>query len=74
MEVVVSGPRVGNLVQDRYVPWRFVGKCPIHKNTLDVVQLFVKVHYSYLIQFLSVVRFLSGRISFPAFLILFILF
>ena len=29
-----------------------VGKYPIHKNTLVVVQLFVKVQYSYLIQFL----------------------
>ena len=73
MEVVVSGPRIGNCVQDRYVPRCFVGKCPIHKNILDVVQLFVKVHCSYLIQFLSMVRFLSGRISFPTLLIYFIL-
>ena len=38
-------------VQARYVRWRTVGKCSIHKNTLVVVQLFVKVQYSYLIQF-----------------------
>ena len=41
-----------SFVQARYVHWRTVGKCPIHKNTLVVVQLFVKAQYSYLIQFL----------------------
>ena len=43
---------MGTFVQARYVHWRTVGKCPIYKNTLAVVQLFVKVQYSYLIQFL----------------------
>ena len=43
---------MGSFVQARYVHWRTVGKCSIHKNTLVVVQLFVKVQYSYLIQFL----------------------
>ena len=57
---------MGSFVQARYVHWRTVGKCSIHKNTLVVVQLFVKAQYSYLIQIL--VRFLSGRISFPALL------
>ena len=52
MEVVVSGARVGSFVQAGYVHWRIVGKCPIHENALVVVQLFVKVQYSYLIQFL----------------------
>ena len=41
---------MGSFVQARYAHWRTVGKCPIHKNTL--VQLFVKVQYPYLIQFL----------------------
>ena len=52
MKVVVSGARVGSFVQARYVHWRIVGKCPTQKNTLVVVQLFMKVQYSYLIQFL----------------------
>ena len=56
---------MGSFVQARYVHWRTVGKRSIHKNTLVVVQLFVKVQYSYLISFWSVVRFLSGRTSFP---------
>ena len=43
---------MGSFVQARYVHWHIVGKGPIHKNTLVVVQLFVKVQYSYLIQFL----------------------
>ena len=43
---------MGSFVQARYVHWRTVGKCSIHKNTVVVVQLFVKVQYSYLIQFL----------------------
>ena len=43
---------MGSFVQARYVHWHIVGKCPIHKNTLVVVQLFVKAQYSYLIQFL----------------------
>ena len=51
VDVVVCGARVGSFVQARYVHWRIVGKCPIHKNTLVVVQLFVKAQYSYLIQF-----------------------
>ena len=42
---------MGSFVQARYVHWRTVVKCPIHKNTIVVVQLFVKVQYSYLIQF-----------------------
>ena len=42
---------MGSFVQARYVHWRTVGKCPIHKNTLVVVQLFVKVQYSYLLLF-----------------------
>ena len=29
---------MGSFVQARYVHWRIVGKCPIHKNTLVVVQ------------------------------------
>ena len=41
-----------SFVQARYVHWRILGKCPIHKNTFVVVQLFVKAQYSYLIQFL----------------------
>ena len=41
-----------SFVQARYVHWRIVDKFPIHKNTLVVVQLFVKAQYSYLIQFL----------------------
>ena len=57
-----------NFVQARYVHWRIVGKCPIHKKKLVVVQFFVKAQYSYLFSFGSVVRFLSGRISFPALL------
>ena len=36
---------MGSFVQARYVHWRTVGKCSIHKNTLVVVQLFVKVQY-----------------------------
>ena len=43
---------MGSFVQARYVRWRIDGKCLIHTNTLVVVQLFVKVQYSYLIQFL----------------------
>ena len=43
---------MGSFVQARYVHWCIVGKCPIHKKNLVVVQLFVKVQYSYLIQFL----------------------
>ena len=43
---------MGSFVQARYVHRRTVGKCFIHKNTLVVVQLFVKVQYSYLFQFL----------------------
>ena len=54
---------MGSFVQARYVHW-YTGALYI-KNSLVVVQLFVKVQYSYLIQFWSVVRFLSGRISFP---------
>ena len=46
-----------SFVQARYVHWRIVSKCLIHKNTLVVVQLFVKVQYSYLIQFV-----VSGQI------------
>ena len=43
---------MGSFVQATYVHWRTVGKCPIHKNTLVVDKLVVKVQYSYLIQFL----------------------
>ena len=58
-----------SFVQARYVHWRIVGKCPIHKNTFVVVQLFVTAQYiPILFSFWSVVRFLSGRISFPALL------
>ena len=45
---------MGSFVKARSVHWRIVGKCPIHKNTLVVVQLFVKAQYSYLIQLLVV--------------------
>ena len=57
-----------SFVQARYVHWRIVDKCPMHKNTLVVVQFFVKAQHSCLISFWSVVRFLSARISFLALL------
>ena len=52
---------MGSFVQARYVHWRTAGKCPIHKNILVVVQLFVKVQYSYLINpFTAPARKISG--------------
>ena len=33
---------MGSFVQAGYVHWRIVGECPVHKNTLVVVRLFVK--------------------------------
>ena len=43
-----------SFVQARYVHWRIVGECPIHKNTLVVVQLFVKASCEVVLQlFLS---------------------
>ena len=43
---------MGSFVQARYVHCRIVGKCSIHKNTLLVVQLFVKAHYYNYVEFL----------------------
>ena len=66
--MVVSEARVRSSVQARYVHWRIIGKCPIHKNTIVVVQLFVKAQYSYLNQFLVSGYICIWRISFPALL------
>ena len=51
---------MGSFVQARYVQWRIVGKCSIHKNTL------VAVHLSVSCQWLD---FYPERLAFRLFLV-----